>query len=518
MNPLRESLRLPHTPEPCAAVVFGASGDLTRRKLVPALYALAAERRLPGGFSVVGVARSPMSNDQFRARMRSGIEEFSRLTPQAAEVEQFTSSLSYLCLEYDDPDGYRLLTQLLEGLARERGTGGNALFYLATPPSAFPEIIRRLGAAGLARPDKIAKNREKPGSWARIVVEKPFGRDLASARALNRLLQETFGEEQVYRIDHYLGKETVQNLLVFRFANGIFEPVWNRDYVDHVQITVAESIGVEERGSYYEESGALRDMVQNHLIQLLALTAMEPPASFEARAVREEKVKVVRAIRPITSEQAGERAVRGQYSPGSIAGKPVRGYREEKGVAADSRTETFAALRLQVDNWRWAGVPFYFRSGKRLPRRVSEIAVRFRMPPLLLFRQTPVDHREANVLAFRIQPDEGISLKFTAKLPGQELHVRPVNMEFRYGTSFGVAAPEAYETLLLDAMLGDPTHYASGEMVETSWALMEPILEAWSAVAPSGWPNYEAGTWGPAAADALFAKQGEAEGQAWRRP
>jgi len=510
MNPLRDDLRLPQAPEPCTLVVFGASGDLTRRKLVPAIYDLAAERHLPGGFSLLGVARSPMSDEQFRERMHSGVEEFARSPADSAVWEQFAASLSYLAMDYGDPEGYRRLAQTLERLAKERGSGGNALYYLATPPGAFPEIIRQLGEAGLARPASA-------GRWARIVVEKPFGRDLASALSLNRLLQDTFGEEQVYRIDHYLGKETVQNILVFRFANGIFEPVWNRSFVDHVQITVAESIGVEDRGSYYEQAGALRDMVQNHLMQLLALVAMEPPASLAPASVREEKAKLVRAIRPVTAEQAAQCAVRGQYGPGSVAGAPVPGYRQEKGVAPDSRSETYAALRLQVDNWRWAGVPFYLRSGKRLPRRVSEIAVRFRLPPLQLFPQTPADQVEPNLLAFRIQPDEGISLKFEAKLPGQELHVRPVNMEFRYGTSFGVSVPEAYETLLLDAMHGDPTHYASGEMVETCWALFEPILEAWAATPPSGWPNYEAGTWGPTEADALFASDGSSDGRGWRR-
>ena len=522
MNLLRESLRLPHTPEPCTFVIFGASGDLTRRKLLPALYALAAEQRLPGGFSVVGAARSQWNDAQFRERMRAAVAEFSRIPFQSAVWEPFAASLFYLPVEYDHPLHHSRLKEVVANLARQTGTRGNSLFYLATPPSAFLPIIRRLGESGLACPaavlPEVAASGQGVGQpWARIIVEKPFGRDLASARQLDGLLQRVFGEEQVYRIDHYLGKETVQNILVFRFANGIFEPVWNRRYVDHVQITVAESIGVEERGAFYEESGALRDMVQNHLMQLLALVAMEPPAAFGAREVRLEKEKLLRAIRPVAREQAASLAARGQYGPGAIAGAAVPGYRQEKGVAADSRTETFTALRLLIDNWRWAGVPFFLRSGKRLPRRVTEIAVRFRRPPLGLFPETPLDQLESNLFAFRIQPDEGISLRFEAKVPGQELHVRPVNMEFRYGTSFGAAAPEAYETLLLDAMRGDATHFAWSETVETCWALLEPVLEAWAAEAPADFPNYEAGTWGPPAADRLF--EGAAcEAAGWRRP
>jgi glucose-6-phosphate 1-dehydrogenase len=522
MNLLRESLRLPNTPEPCTFVIFGASGDLTRRKLMPALYALAAEQQLPGGFSVVGAARREWNDAQFRERMRAAVAEFSRIPFQSAVWEPFAASLFYLPVEYDDPLNYGRLKEVVKDLATQKGTRGNSLFYLATPPSAFPPIIRRLGESGLACPaavlPEVAASGQGVGQpWARIIVEKPFGRDLASAHELDRLLQQVFGEEQVYRIDHYLGKETVQNILVFRFANGIFEPVWNRRYVDHVQITVAESIGVEERGAFYEESGALRDMVQNHLMQLLALVAMEPPAAFGAREVRQEKEKLLRAVRPMSRGQAAGMAVRGQYGPGAIAGATVPSYRQETSVAADSRTETFAALRLHIDNWRWAGVPFLLRSGKRLPRRVTEIAVRFRRPPLGLFPETPLDQLESNLFAFRIQPDEGISLRFEAKVPGQELHVRPVNMEFRYGTSFGAAAPEAYETLLLDAMRGDATHFAWSETVETCWALLEPLLEAWAAEAPADFPNYEAGTWGPAAADRLFEDAG-CEAAGWRRP
>ncbi len=500
-NPLRAGLRLWRTPEPCTVVIFGASGDLTSRKLVPALYNLARERRLPGGFSVVGFARRAWDDATFRQVLLEGVNANSRARPvEEALWASFAEGIFYHRASFDDPAGYARLAARLAAIDATRDTGGNRVFYLATPPEAYPEIIAQLGAHGL--------NRSPEGGWTRIIIEKPFGRDLESARDLNRQVLAVFDEGQVYRIDHYLGKETVQNLLVFRFANGIFEPIWNRRYVDHVQITVAESLGVEDRGGYYDRAGALRDMIQNHLTQLLTLTAMEPPVAYDADAVRDEKVKVLRAIQPIASEAT----VRGQYGPGSVSGRPVRGYRDERGVAPDSQTETYVALKLFVENWRWAGVPFYLRSGKALPRRVSEIAVQFRRVPTLLFASTPVNDIEPNVLAIRIQPDEGITLKFSSKVPGQA-QIRPVTMDFRYGTSFGVASPEAYERLLLDCMLGDSTLFTRRDEVEASWALLTPILESWAAGPAQAFPNYEAGTWGPAAADAFIAR----DGRAWRR-
>ncbi|HMQ34553.1 MAG TPA: glucose-6-phosphate dehydrogenase, partial [Chloroflexaceae bacterium] len=396
------------------------------------------------------------------------------------------------------------LAERLAAIDEGRGTGGNRVFYLATPPESYPEIIGQLGAHGLTR--------SPGGGWTRIIVEKPFGRDLASARALNQQLLAVFDESQVYRIDHYLGKETVQNLLVFRFTNGIFEPLWDRRSVDHVQITVAESIGVEDRGGYYDSSGALRDMIQNHLTQLLCLVAMEPPVTYEADAVRDEKVKVLRSIRPIYPTEVARFTVRGQYGPGSVSGRPIGGYRDERGVAPGSQTETYVALKLFIESWRWAGVPFYLRSGKAMPRRVSEIAIQFKTVPTMLFADTPMHDIEPNVLSIKIQPDEGITLKFGSKVPGQQ-QIRPVTMDFRYGTSFGVASPEAYERLLLDCMLGDGTLFTRRDEVEASWSLITPIPQGWAAGPPQSFPNYEAGTWGPADADAFIAR----DGRAWRR-
>jgi len=504
-NPLRAGLRLWRTPEPCTVVIFGASGDLTSRKLVPALYNLARERRLPGGFSVVGFARREWDDAAFRQVLLEAVNANSRARPvEAALWASFAEGIFYHRASFDDPAGYARLAERLAAIDAARDTGGNRVFYLATPPEAYPEIVAQLGAHGL--------NRSPGGGWTRIIIEKPFGRDLESARDLNRRVLAVFDERQVYRIDHYLGKETVQNLLVFRFANGIFEPIWNRRYVDHAQITVAESLGVEDRGGYYDRAGALRDMIQNHLTQLLTLTAMEPPVAYDADAVRDEKVKVLRAIRPIAPAEVERLTVRGQYGPGSVSGRPMRGYREERGVAPDSQTETYVALKFFIENWRWAGVPFYLRSGKALPRRVSEIAILFRRVPTLLFADTPVNEIEPNVLAIRIQPDEGITLKFSSKVPGQA-QIRPVTMDFRYGTSFGVASPEAYERLLLDCMLGDSPLFTRRDEVEASWALLTPILEGWAAGPPQDFPNYEAGAWGPAAADAFIAR----DGRAWRR-
>lgn len=489
----------------CALVIFGASGDLTRRKLIPALWSLFQGRVLPEPFAIIGVARTEMSHDVFRKRMSEAVTAFARLQPPSAQVwQRFADSLFYCGGDPGNPGLYGRLSDLLRQVERETGTAGNRLFYCATPPSLYPTLVTQLGAAGL--------NREDAG-WTRIIIEKPFGRDLASAHELNRIVAQVFREEQVYRIDHYLGKETVQNILVFRFANGIFEPLWNRAHVDHVQITVSESLGVEGRGAYYEEAGALRDMIQNHLLQLLCLVAMEPPVTFDANPVRDEKTKVLRAIRPIEREGVDQVAVRGQYGPGWVEGARVPGYREEAGVAADSRSETYAALKLLVDNWRWAGVPFYLRTGKRLPKRTTEIAVQFRRTPHLLFRRDPASEVEPNLLTLRIQPDEGIALTFGAKLPGPELGIRSVTMDFRYGAAFGGQPPEAYERLLLDAIHGDATLYARGDWVDAAWQLLTPLLEAWAKGPNPKFPNYEAGTWGPQEAEAFI----EGDGRRWRR-
>lgn len=508
-NPLREGLRLAPRPDPCIMVIFGATGDLMRRMLGPALYNLARERLLPLNLSVVGVARRPVETASFRKALREGIDAHSRTgTVEHGIWESLVDHIEYLPVEFSDQAAYGRLADRLLAIDRERGTAGNRIFYLATPPSSYPDIIERLGAAGLNR------SPEGSGGQTRIIVEKPFGHDLESARTLNDQVHRVFEERQVYRIDHYLGKETVQNLLFFRFANGIFEPIWSRHSIDHVQITVAESVGVEGRGGYYEEAGALKDVFQNHLLQLLALTAMEPPVVLEADAVRDEKVKVLRAIRALEGAEVLERTVRGQYAAGYAGGKPVPGYREEESVSPASTTETFAAIRLEIDSWRWAGVPFYLRTGKRLARRVTEIAVVFREAPLPLFAQAAEDHIGANVLAFRIQPDEGIALRFAAKQPGFQPALRWVTMDFRYGTSFGVEPPAAYERLLLDAMLGDATLFTREDEVEAQWRVITPIDAAWKEARVGAPPAYEAGSFGPADADRLL----ERDGRLWRRP
>lgn len=507
-NPLREGMRLRRTPEPCSMVIFGASGDLTERKLIPALYYLTREHMLPAGFSVIGCARTRSNHEGFREEMSQAVKKYLNLPGEsAAFVDSFGKGIFYISDDFGGPKAYDQLQALLERLDQQRGTGGNRLFYLATPPSFFPVIVRHLGATGLARP-------KVPGeTWTRIIIEKPFGRDLASARELNRIVTSVFEEEQVYRIDHYLGKETVQNLLVFRYANGIFEPFWNRRYIDHVQLAVAEELGVENRGSYYEEAGLLRDMIQNHVLQLLSLVAMEPPATFEATAVRDEKAKVLRSIRPIPLDRLEEFAVRGQYTESGVGGQKVPAYRAEPRVSPTSSTETFAALKLFIDNWRWADVPFYLRSGKRLPKRVSEISIQFRRVPHLLFRGAGAEGIEPNVLSLRIQPNEGISLKFCAKLPGAGMQIRPVRMDFRYGESFGAVPPTAYETLLLDCMLGDATLFNRDDAVELSWELVEPTLQGWKQQGARGLAFYPAGSWGPTEADAFI----ERDGRHWQR-
>lgn len=503
-NPLRAGMRLERSAEPCVVVIFGASGDLTKRKLVPALYSLAQQKLLPAEFAIVGISRPFMSDEEFRARMKEAVGQYGqeRGVDEAA-WESFAGSLFYMPGEFDDAEAFVRLRERLEQLDSERGTGGNRLFYLSTAPSFFGLIAGQLGGAGLAQ--------ARGKTWTRIIVEKPFGHDLESARSLNDELARVFKEDQVYRIDHYLGKETVQNLLVFRFANSIFEPLWNRQYIDHVQITNAEAIGVEGRGAYYEEAGVVRDMIQNHVFQVLSLVAMEPPVSLGANAVRDEKIKAMQAVRPIPSERVDEFAVRGQYGLGFVLGETVPGYRQEPGVNPQSSTETFAAIKLYLDNWRWADVPFYIRSGKRLQKRVTEIAIQFKDVPHRLFTSADAP-LEPNVLVIRIQPNEGISLRFGAKLPGQRMRIRWVNMDFRYGSSFGVHTPEAYERLLLDCILGDSTLYARRDMTERGWEIVTPILEAWKRAA-TGFPNYPAGTWGPAAAFELI----ERDKRRWRK-
>jgi glucose-6-phosphate 1-dehydrogenase len=489
-------------------VIFGASGDLTERKLIPALFYLTRERMLPPGFSVVGCARTSKTDEQFRQEMSEAVKRFLHLTSESdAFVEGFAKGLFYIANNFSEPQSYQQLKTILDRLDQERGTAGNRLFYLATPPSFFPVIVQHLGAAGLAKPKDPGK------TWTRIILEKPFGRSLESARELNQTVTSVFEEDQVYRIDHYLGKETVQNLLVFRFANGIFEPFWNRRYIDHVQIAVAEELGVENRGAYYEEAGLLRDMIQNHVLQLLSLVAMEPPATFQATAVRDEKAKVMRALRPIRFERVHEFVVRGQYAEGFVGGKKVPAYRTEPKVSPTSNTETYAAFKIFIDNWRWADVPFYLRSGKRLPKRVSEISIQFRQVPHLLFRGAGAEEIEPNILAIRIQPNEGISLKFCAKLPGTTMQIRPVEMEFLYGESFGATPPTAYETLLLDCMLGDATLFNRADAVDLSWEFVDPILERWKQDGPQGLALYAAGSWGPQEADDFI----ERDGRQWRR-
>ena len=500
-KPLIESVRLERKPDPCAMVIFGASGDLAKRKLLPAIYTLYREHLVPPNFSVLGFSRSEMSDDDFRSRMREGVEEFGGHV-DTATWQKFAPGLRYISAHPHHPEEYARLASVLSALDRERGTGGNRIFYMAVPPSSFLPIVKNLQASGLAQSE---------AGWARLIIEKPFGHDLESAKALNLELGKVFREEQIYRIDHYLGKETVQNLLVFRFANGIFEPIWNRRYVDCVQITAAETLGVENRASYYEEAGALRDMVQNHMLQLLTMTAMEPPVSFDADTVRTEKLKVLQAIRPLCGEDAPHCAVRGQYGPGSVDGKKVVGYRQEPGVNPGSNTETFAAIKLHIESWRWAGVPFYLRAGKRLARHSTEIAVQCKQPPLRLFDGSHA--LPPNLIVIRIQPDEGITLRFSAKQPGPATHVRDVNMDFRYATSFGMASANAYERLLLDCMLGDPTLFSTSKFVEVAWSLVTPILEQWKNNPAPDFPNYAAGSWGPAAADKLMDY-----GQSWKSP
>ncbi len=504
-NPLREGLRLERVPDPHVMVLFGATGDLSHRKVLPALAQLWRTNLLPQDWMLVAVGRRPYDDETFRAEIGESLVKFSR-TPLDPEVaRQFLERITYHQGDFADDAAFDRLAERLDEMDRDHGTDGNRLFYCATQPSAFPLIVAQLGRCGL-------DHEVHGGGWRRIVIEKPFGRDLESAKRLNREVGRVFRESQVYRIDHYLGKETVRNIMVFRFGNGIFEPLWNRRYVDHVQITMAESIGVEERGSFYEETGTTRDVVQNHLLQLLSLVAMEPPATFEPDALRDEKLKVLRAIQTPTRADVARDIVRGQYGPGWVAGESVQGYRQEHDVDPESETETFLAAKFLIDDWRWSGVPFYLRAGKRLPRRATEIAIQFKEVPHRLFRDAAIDP-EPNLLAIRIQPDEGILLRFGSKVPGLGLDIRTVTMDFTYGSAFSVDSPDAYETLILDAMLGDASLFTRADEVEAAWSIATPIVEAWLDQPQPDFPNYAAGTWGPEAADALL----ERDGRRWRR-
>jgi glucose-6-phosphate 1-dehydrogenase len=503
-NVLREGLRLERVPDPSILVLFGATGDLAHRKVIPALYHLWRTNLLPHEFILLAIGRRDYDDEAFVAEIRTALEQHSRVLPlDEAAWKSFSAQIRYFRLDFAEPDGFDRLSERLAELDSECGTRGNRCFYLATQPSQFAEIVAQLGRVGLDH------ERHDEG-WRRVVIEKPFGHDLESAKRLNREVGKVFRESQVYRIDHYLGKETVRNLLVFRFGNGIFEPLWNRRYVDHVQITVAESIGIESRGAFYEETGASRDVLQNHLLQLVSLVAMEPPATFDADALRDEKVKVLRAVNTDPLNAASE-VVRGQYGPGWVAATPVPGYREEAGVDPESETETFVAARLTIDDWRWSGVPFYVRTGKRLPKRATEIAIQFREVPHRLFRDSAVEP-EANLLAIRIQPDEGIMLRFGAKVPGLGIDVRAVTMDFTYGSSFSVDSPDAYETLILDALQGDASLFTRADEVEEAWSIVDPVINAWADSDAPAFPNYDAGTWGPPEADQLLHA-----GHRWRR-
>ena len=504
-SPLSDPLRFHRKTPPCVVVIFGANGDLTKRKLMPALYRLAYDGRLAPCFAVIGISRTVMTDDDFRARMRDSVSKFLEDSPFDEDLWQsFARGLSYLPGDVGDKVLYEQISKSLGEIEKEHETAGNVLFYLSTQPSQYAEIAEGLGAAGLA----------KGAGWRRIIIEKPFGHDLSSARDLNTRIQAHFQEEQIYRIDHYLGKETVQNIMAFRFGNGIFEPLWNRRYIEHVQITAAESIGVEGRGAYYQEAGALRDMIQNHLLQVMATISMEPSATFSSDAVRDERAKLLRSVRILKPEEVPDNAVAGQYGPGRVGGQQVVGFRQETGVNPESTTNTYAAVTFLVENWRWAGVPFYIRTGKYLPKRVTEIAIHFRSAPLSVFRSSEAPGETVpNLLILRIQPEEGISLKFVSKRPGAGMTLRPVSMDFNYGASFGERSPSAYETLLLDAIIGDATLYTRQDMVEASWRAVQPILDCWNAQ-KFDFPNYAAGTWGPAAADAMLARRGHV----WRTP
>ncbi|HEV3156883.1 MAG TPA: glucose-6-phosphate dehydrogenase [Candidatus Baltobacteraceae bacterium] len=505
-NPLRTGMDTNRINDPCSFVLFGASGDLARRMIYPAMYNMRLNDILPSTFSIIGFSRTKYSNDEFHTFVKSSIEEFSRSGPPNEPLwSEFAGRLSYVSGEFDEIEAFRRLADRLDENDEKLGCNGNRLYYLSTPPHIFTKVVDCLESVKLG-----PRNNTK--GWTRIVIEKPFGLDLASARALQNEITRVFDEKHIYRIDHYLGKEPVQDIMALRFANMIFEPIWNRRYVDSISITAAETVGVEGRGGYYESAGALRDMIQNHVINLLALVAMEPPISPKADHIRDEKFKVMSALRPIQADLVPKVSARGQYSDGLIDGKPVPGYREEESVSPTSTTETYAAVKFYIDNWRWSDVPFYLRTGKRLARKVSEIAVRFRQIPHRLFGETG-DQIDSNVLVLKIQPDEGISFRFNAKVPGPKTHIRSVSMDFNYGTGFGVLPPPAYERLIGDAMRGDATLFTRWDAVEIAWLAVMPVIERWSETAPNDFPNYIAGSQGPLSADALLF----ADGREWRR-
>ncbi len=489
---------------PCALVIFGAGGDLTKRKLIPALYNLVRERLLSDDFAVIGFARQAIGDEGYRTKLEADMREFatSELTPE--QWGWLKERVYYCQADFNEGDAFQKLAAVLARVEKERNTRGNALFYMATAPEFFGEVVAKLSAAGLTQ--------ETEGRWRRVIVEKPFGRDYESARALNAELRRLLDERQIYRIDHYLGKETVQNLMMFRFANGIFEPIWNRRYVDHVQITVAETVGVETRGDYYDKSGALRDMVPNHIFQLISLVAMEPPISFEADAVRDEQTKVLRAMQPMSPEEVLARTVRGQYGEGQSGSKKIPAYRSTPKVRPDSRTETYVAMKLNIDNWRWTNVPFYLRVGKAMAKRYTEIAITFKRPPFTLFRDTPVEKLTPNQLIITVQPNEGISLVFGAKMPGATVRLGSVQMDFKYADHFGSTPSTGYERLLYDAMAGDATLFQRADMVEAAWKVVAPMLDVWQSLPPRSFPNYAAGSAGPKEADELLTR----DGRSWR--
>jgi len=491
--------------EPCTVVLFGASGDLAKRKVIPAMFDLAQHKALGARYAIIGFSRTAMTDESFRASIGEAAKTISEVGPiDPQQWSEFAANLYYSPGDYGKPESYVALAKRLKEISEAKQLGGNILFYISTPPEVYRDIVEQIGKAGLNKP-------ASPDSWVRIIIEKPFGRDLASAEDLNSKVLGVFDEKQVYRIDHYLGKDTVQNLLVLRFGNGIFEPLWNRNYVDHVQITAGETLGVERRGGFYETTGALRDMIQSHVLQLTALVAVEPPASFDAVSVRNEKLKVLQSIRPFNPELMAQSVVRGQYASGKIGDKDVPGYRQEQGVDPHSRTETFVAAKLEIDNWRWAGVPFYLRTGKRLAKRSTEIVIQFRCAPHMVFRNKGI---EPNRLVLNIQPDEGISVSFGAKRPGTEMNIGNVTMKFSYEEGFGKATRPAYATLLNDCVRGDATLFDSGDNVEAAWSLVDPILDVWNATKSAVVPQYAAGSWGPAESDALI----ERDGRHWHNP